>query len=110
MINRIASIIKTKPKAVPSLVRINALALKKIFDTLTLLEERELEYGVNMWTNSILPRLKDVGQSALSEHYSKELKVILNALISAENGDFKKEKAIFKDFGIDYRKVYSEGL
>ena len=109
MINRIFNIRTNPPlfnKPVPSLALLNRLALKKIFDGLNYFEEKELEYGINIWTKEVIRKLT----LATKEFAKRELKVIINALVENEEGKFDREKENFKRCEIDYRKAYREGL
>ncbi len=108
MINRIFNIINPyRPaKSVPSLVLLNRLALKKIFDKLTYDEEKTLEYGIDVWTKEVIGKLKP----AVKKFAKRELKVIIDALIQNEDGKFDRDKENFKRCEIDYRKAYAEGL
>ncbi len=107
-INRIFNIINPfdTRKSMPSLVRLNRLALKKIFDSLTYDEEKELEYGIEVWPKEVIPRLMPTAQKIAKDG----LKIIVNALIENEEGLFDREKDDFKRCEIDYRKAYREGL
>ncbi len=109
MLNRISSLIhpfEKKAKLVPSLIRLNHLALKKIFDGLTYKEEKELEQGIDIWPRKIIPKLDPLIQGLAKQ----ELKVIINALIENKDGKFDRDKENFKRCEIDYRKAYPEGL
>jgi len=111
MINRIGKpIVKQEPLSVPSLIRLNALAVKKIFVGLSYFEESEMEYGILMWTTKVLPRLAEMGHDKLKAHYAKELEIIVRALNDNDAGKYDREKDNFKRCGIDYRRAYKQGL
>lgn len=95
-------IIKTSKKLVPSLPRLNALALKYIFDKfhLTTIEERELDEGIQWWVRKV----------DLSLYEKKELQVIIDCLLQDKEGRYASEKFAYKKAEIDYRKVYKKGL
>ena len=95
-------IIKTDKNLLPSLPKLNALALKYIFDKfhLSTAEERILDEGIQKWS-----RLTN-----LSPYERKELKVVVDILIKDKDGRFSKEKFAYKKAGIDYRRVYSAGI
>lgn len=93
-------LIKVKNYKVPSLGEMNRLALKKIFEGLTPVEEAVLEEGISKWPKkfNLHPLLK------------KELKIIVESLIDNEEGKFNYVKMTCKKFKIDYRNMYPRGL
>lgn len=97
---------KVISKYVPSLVRLNHLALKKIFDRVTYLEEKELEGGLIIWTKEVIGKVTQESQV----YAKQELQIIIKALMDCEQGKYDREKENFKRCEIDYRQAYREGL
>jgi len=97
-----AEIIKGSIRQVPPLKRLNALALKYIFDKfhLSIDEEQALDEGIQWWVKKV----------DLSPFERKELKVIIDCLLQDKEGRFDSEKYAYKKADIDYRKVYKEGI
>jgi hypothetical protein len=94
--------LNTKLKVVPSLIRLNVLALKSIFDKfhMTAQEERELDEGIQNWVRKV----------DMNAYEKKELQTIVNALLHDKEGRFDSEKFAYKRADIDYKKVYLGGI
>ena len=92
------TLIIAKNRQVATLGEMNRLALKRIFDKahMTYIEEVLLEESVKQWPKKI----------NIEPEERQALKVIMDALIGNENGNFKKIKDQMIQHGLDYRKVF----
>lgn len=95
-------IVKGTKKFVPSLKRLNMLALKYIFDKshTTVAEERELDEGIQNWVKKV----------DLQPFEKKELQAIINYLLRDKEGRFDVEKFVYEKANVDYKKVYPDGI
>lgn len=95
-------VLNTKLKVVPSLPKLNRLALKYIFDKshLSTQEEHELDEGIQWWVKKV----------DMTPYEKKELQVIIDCLLRDKKGRFDSEKFAYKKGDIDYRNVYREGI
>lgn len=85
---------------IPTIRRLNSLALRKIFDKLNFLEEKELGDGIE----------KQLRKKNLSFIEKRELSIIVNSLIKNERGGYKQEIETYKKHGVDWRLVYKGNL
>jgi predicted metal-dependent TIM-barrel fold hydrolase len=85
---------------IPTIRRLNGLALRKIFDKLNAFEEKELGEGIE----------QQIRKKNLSLIEKRELSIIVDALIKNERGGYKKIIETYKQHGIDWRLVYRRGL
>ena len=98
----IAPAVIIKTRLVPSLVYLNQLALKYIFDKfhLSAQEERILDEGIQTWVKKV----------DLNSYQKTELNTIIQCLLLDKKGHFNNEKENYKRADIDYREVYKEGI
>ena len=85
---------------IPTIHKLNKLALKKIFEGLSYDEETELEEGINQQSRKV----------SLTQIEKKELNYIIKCLERNEEGKFNKMKEGMKQHGIDYKTLYRRGL
>ncbi len=96
------AVVNAKLKKAPSLQLLNVIALKYIFDKshTTKNEEFLLNEGIRRWLK----------KDPLFEHEKKELNLIIGCLVQDKEGRFDSEKFAYKRAGVDYRKVYPDGI
>ena len=105
IIARICTPTKSMPvltQLIPTIHKLNKLALKKIFDRVNLIEAeyRELEEGIDQQSRKV----------NLTNIEKKELLYIIKCLEKDELGDFNKLKEGIKKHGLDYKLMYKDGL
>jgi len=83
-------------KVLPSIRRMRQLAYKKIFEGLNYFEEKELEYGIQVY-----PTMQN-----LSKDKRRALKSIIGILIVNEDGGFYEMKEKVREHKLDYKQIY----
>lgn len=89
-----------KNRLLPTIGVMHELALRYIFETLTDIDKRVLEEGIEGWSKKIDLNASD----------RWEVTRIINALIANSKGHFNRAKEILKKNNWHYRKLYKVGL
>lgn len=94
-------LIQIKKNNLPSISKLHHIAVDYIFNraSVTMAEQAVLETGIDEYV-----------KLELSKEDKWNLKRIVNALIADEHGYFNRSKELQKQHGIDYRKMYYQGL
>lgn len=99
------SLIKVKTTTVVDLPKLWRLALKCVYDRdhFTHAESQEMQSGIEVWNQKIeLDKLLE-RERVVESH---RLGLICLLLVEDEEGKLDKQKWLFKQTGVDYRKFY----
>lgn len=93
-------LVKIKEQILPSIGTLHELALRYIFESLSLVETRVLEEGIVGWSN----------KTDFTPDDRWEIRRIINALEANERGHFNRAKEMLKKNKWHYRQLYKAGL
>lgn len=87
-------------RLLPSIGVMHELAMRHIFESISAIDMRVLEEGIEAWSK----------KADLNASDRWEVTRIVNALISNDKGHFNRAKEILKQNNWHYRKLYKVGL